>query len=290
MATDSGLSVRSISALALVAIALAVGSCGKSAPLPFDGGRSVRLPSLRAGEPLSAEEQSELIDALLEVYGGADRLPGLGFFRRDDVFLAGGGSIMTNWHVRETWYRPGRVRVNNDYRDGLEQRVLYEETTYLATQGAPELKEAVGDRYQNVLLDYFQHSVPGRLREPGVQVTSLAPQRFEGRDLAVLNVDFGSKPLLELWVDPVGPAIRVLQAVLPLTGDLVAGRSTATTRLVVKEWRRVDGVLVPANQALFVGRADEPLERFGQVDLVEVEVSDDPERDFDDTLFRPAQE
>ena len=52
----------------------------------------------------------------------------------------------------------------------------------------------------------------------------------------------GWNPAFDCWVDPAGPMVVVLEATLPMTGDLVAHTETRQ-RVEYSDFRRVDGLL-----------------------------------------------
>jgi len=72
--------------------------------------------------------------------------------------------------------------------------------------------------------------------------TLLEYKSGESEQVGMHVVVEGWNPAFDCWVDPAGPMVVVLEATLPMTGDLVAHTETRQ-RVEYSDFRRVDGLL-----------------------------------------------
>ncbi len=263
-----------------LAFLVAVGACGDAPPPLVDGARPIEFESVARGEPPSPQEVEELVTRLVEVAGGSVRLGKLRWKRVEDLYLAVTGDILGNQVRATTWVRPDQsVRTLLEYRSGeSEQRIMFRREEYLQPRLA-QLALATGATQQHVEWDWELVRLPVNLLE-AERLTALPVRIEEGRTLIGLSVQLPDlNPPFEAWIDPRGPLLVEVRAILPITADL-STRTQAHHWQRLSDWRRVDGVLLPYRRDLFVeGR------RIGLGEVVSFEVG----LEIPDTVILPKR-
>lgn len=241
-------------ALLLVVGALVPPGCGgdpSSAPV-CDGARPFAIPGLAAGSTPTLTEVEQLIERLVEVYGGADRLSRLAFRRIEDLYLVRTGNPLGNELIGTLWTRPDQsVRTLLQYSSGeTEERVLKRGEPWVRPRFG-SLVRATGASVQHVTWDWEVARLPAILLEAEA-LRPLAAEVVDERLLVGVAVELPQlKPPFEVWIDPAGPLLIETRVVLPITADL-AMRTSAHQRQRFGDWRRVDGLLFPHRRETIV--------------------------------------
>jgi len=258
--------------LALFVVALAAGSCarGGSASLPFDGARPLTLESVKQGKAPTPKELEQIVAAVVDVAGGAERLRRLRWRRVDDLYLAHPADPLGNNVLCTIALRPDEsVTTRLEYRSGfVERRVRFRGEEYFQPRDGT-LTLLTGAAQQYVEWDWEVARLPVLLTEAAA-LEPLAPRVVDGRTLVGMKVDVADlNPKFEAWVDLSGPMIVEVRAVLPIAG----GFSTKTDVIQLQrfsDFRRVGGVLFPFRRHLEVDG-----ERFGLAETRTVELDVD---------------
>ena len=216
---------------------------------PFEGARPLDLACVKEGRAPTRPELETIVRAVVDAAGGETTLRKRAFRRLEDLYLQRSGDPESH-HVRvTTWVRPDQtMRTLLEYKSGeSEQRLMRRGEMYLAARGQP-LSRALGANQQYVEWDWQLAQLPVWLLEasslaPLPPSTGVDPATKRERKLVGMHVVVeGWNPAFDCWVDPAGPMVVVLEATLPMTGDLVAHTETRQ-RVEYSDFRRVDGLL-----------------------------------------------
>ncbi|HET6163669.1 MAG TPA: hypothetical protein VFG37_08375 [Planctomycetota bacterium] len=282
--------MRGIATIALAATALLAAlplGCTRDrarSDAPFEGARPLDLACVKEGRAPTRPELETIVRAVVDAAGGEAALRKRTFRRLEDLYLQLSGDPESH-HVRvTTWVRPDQtMRTLLEYKSGeSEQRLLRRGEMYLSARGQP-LSLALGANQQYVEWDWQLSQLPVWLLE----ASSLAPlppstgvdpaTKRERKRVGMHVVVEGWSPAFDCWVDPAGPMVVVLEAILPMTGDLVAHTETRQ-RVEYSDFRRVDGLLYPFRRDISIGG-----KRFALADTREVV----PAPALPDELFEP---
>ena len=251
---------------------------------PFEGARPLDLACVKEGRAPTRPELETIVRAVVDAAGGETTLRKRAFRRLEDLYLQRSGDPESH-HVRvTTWVRPDQtMRTLLEYKSGeSEQRLMRRGEMYLAARGQP-LSRALGANQQYVEWDWQLAQLPVWLLEasslaPLPPSTGVDPATKRERKLVGMHVVVeGWNPAFDCWVDPAGPMVVVLEATLPMTGDLVAHTETRQ-RVEYSDFRRVDGLLYPFRRDLSIDG-----KRFALADTREVV----PAPTLPDELFEP---
>jgi hypothetical protein len=232
--------------------------CGEvPPPPPFEGARPVVLDSIRNKRTPTSQEIEELVDALIDVAGGAERLERLSWRRIEDLYLARTGNLLGNQVACTTLVRPdSSVRTQLDYLGGeSEARIRLRGQEYhvprVSGQPAPRPIKTVGAARLYAGWDWISARLPVLVSEAS-SLAPLPPREEDGRTLVGVRVDVADlEPKFEAWIDPSGPMIVEARAELPVTGDLTP-RAKAVHSVRFSDFRRVQGILFPFRRDLYV--------------------------------------
>lgn len=251
---------------------------------PFEGARPLDLACVKEGRAPTRPELETIVRAVVDAAGGEAALRKRTFRRLEDLYLQLSGDPESH-HVRvTTWVRPDQtMRTLLEYKSGeSEQRLMQRGVMYLAARGQP-LSRALNANQQYVEWDWQTSQLPVWLLDasslaPLPPSTGVDPATKRERKLVGMHVVVeGWNPAFDCWVDPAGPMIVVLEATLPMTGDLVAKTETRQ-RIEYSDFRRVDGLLHPFRRDVSLGG-----KRFALADTREVVPADS----LPDELFVP---
>ena len=217
--------------------------------VPFEGARPLDLACVKEGRAPTRPELETIVRAVVDAAGGEAALRKRTFRRLEDLYLQRSGDPESH-HVRvTTWMRSDQtIRTLLEYKSGeSEQRLMRRGEMHLAARGQP-LSRALGANQQYVEWDWQLAQLPVWLLEasslaPLPPSTGVDPATKRERKLVGMHVVVeGWNPAFDCWVDPAGPMVVVLEATLPMTGDLVAHTETRQ-RVEYSDFRRVDGLL-----------------------------------------------
>lgn len=238
---------------ALAALLFAAARCSEPQPPPVcDGAQPLALATYARGEPPTQDEVEQLVARLIDVAGGAERLRNLRYKRVEDLYLVQTGDLQSNRLVATTWMRPDEsVRTLLQYSSGEdEERVMLRREEWLRPKHG-SLALATGATQQHVEWDWEVARLPVNLLE----AQELRPLRLEevaGKTLIGLAVKLpGLNPPFEAWIDPAGPLLVEVRAILPVTGDL-SFRTQVDHRQRFGDYRRIDGLLLPHRRETWV--------------------------------------
>jgi hypothetical protein len=278
---------RGIAASTLpLAFAAALG-CSRDparAATPFEGARPLDLACVKEQRAPTREELETLVRALVDVAGGRAALEKRTYRRVEDLYLQRSGDLEGN-HVRvTTWVRPDQtMRTLLEYKAGeTEQRLMRRGEMWIAARGQP-IARALGANQQYVEWDWEIARLPVWLLEasslaPLPPSTGVDPATKRERALVGMHVVVeGWNPAFDCFVDPSGPMVVALEAILPVTGDL-AYHTETKQRVEFSDFRRVDGQLYPFRRDLYLHGS-----RFALADTREVA----PAPTLGDELFEP---
>jgi hypothetical protein len=270
---------RAAGARALAVATLLAGACADEPPPPplFEGARPLALASVRENRAPTQPELEELVEAVIEVAGGAKRLDTLSWKRVEDLYLSHTGMLLDHRIRCTTLVRHDRTcKVQLDYAEGfVECRVMLRAEEFLLPRRNPLDEQdggtlrpqlATGGSQQHVEWDWQVLRLPYLLAE-AASLKPLPPRVVEGRTLVGMVVDVPEfNPKFEAWIDPAGPVIAEVRATLPITADLNV-RSEAVQTQRFSEWKRVHGVLFPFRRDLLIDG-----DRFGLGEARSIEV------------------
>jgi hypothetical protein len=237
--------------LALLLVAPA--GCRREAPPPppFEGARPFELACIKEHRPPTRAELEPLVRALIEVAGGEAALRKTNWRKVEDLYLQRSGDPDSNHVMVTTSLRAAdlALRTELEYHSGqIEQRVLWKGQEYLAARGQP-LAVAMGGNKQYVEWDFEIARLPVWLAE-AANLAPLPSRVVDGRTQIGVHVEVdGWNPPFDCWIDPAGPMVVTVEAVLPITGDLSI-RTSAKQRVRFSDFRRVDGLLFPFRRDL----------------------------------------
>jgi hypothetical protein len=243
----------------LIAAALAGSSCSRdpSAPavpaanVPFEGAKPLELACVKERRPATRAELEQLVRALVEVAGGESALRRVTFRKVEDLYLRRSGDPDSNHVLVTTTVRGADLSLRTllEYHSGqVEQRVFWNKQEYICARGQ-QLAVAMGGNKQYVEWDFEVARMPLWLADASA-LTPLPLRVLDGRVLVGMHAEVeGWNPAFDCYVDPAGPMVVTLEAVLPITGDLVI-RTSATQRVLFSDFRRVNGLLFPFRRDL----------------------------------------
>jgi len=241
------------SAVALLAGLLAAARCSDPPPPPIcDGARPLLLATYARGEPPTQDEVEQLVERLVEVAGGAERLRNLRSKRVEDLYLVQTGDLQGNRMVSTIWTRPDEsVRTLLRYASGEdEERLMLRREEWLRPKHGT-MGLATGATQQHVEWDWEVARLPVNLLE-AQELRPLRLEEVDGRKLIGLAVKLpGLNPPFEAWIDPAGPLQVEIRAIQPITADL-SFRSQADHRQRFGDYRRIDGLLLPHRRETWV--------------------------------------
>lgn len=245
---------RLLPTLVMVALAAAAPiSCRRddaSSP-PFAGAQPFELACVKEHRDPTRAELEPLVRATVEVAGGEAALRRVATRRREDLWLQRSGDPDSNHLLVTTSLRAAdhSLRTLLEYHSGqTAQRLFWKGEEYLSSQGQP-LAVAIAGNKQYVEWDLELALLPVWLVDAS-SLTPLPSRVIDGRVAVGMHVEVeGWNPPFDCWIDPSGPMIVVVEAVLPITGDL-AIRTSAPQRTRFSDWRRVDGLLFPFRRDL----------------------------------------
>jgi hypothetical protein len=240
-------------AVVLSALLLAAARCSDPPPPPLcDGARPLALATYARGEPPTQDEVEQLVLRLVEVAGGVERLRNLRSKHVEDLYLVQTGDLQGNRMVATTWTRPDEsVRTLLRYASGEdEERVMLRREEWLRPKHGT-MALATGATQQHVEWDWEVARLPVNLLE-AEELRPLRLEVVEGKTLIGLSVKLpGLNPPFEAWIDPAGPLLVEIRAILPITADL-SFRTQADHRQRFGDWRRIDGILLAHRRETWV--------------------------------------
>lgn len=240
-------------------------------PAPFEGARWIELDCVKNGTVPTEAEVQTLLDALLEAYGGRERLLGLSYSTRGYQFARFGGT-MSNRADRIVLFRPDdHMRISAQYRSGLEQTLLTGDRSYMAAR-ALDLIEVFAENAVLVRWMYKTQDLPQGMVREGCKVTGLAPLLRDDGVQIPLRVEDANQPALLVFVSPHGPVIRRVESRVTFYGK------ESVQAVEFLELRRVEGILFPFEQRVYI---DDNYTALTDLDEVVVGV------DLPDDLFKP---
>ncbi len=237
---------------------------------PFPGAVRLGTDCFAERRAATPDECREIAAALVEAYGGQERLENLQFHWLLDAYYRR-GTMMSNHATHELWIRPDdHYRLHVDFRGGLAQSLVHEGDTYLALRGESILPTR-GASGQMVWWEYESLRLPVSLLADDVSLNGKQPEEIEGRWLYPIEVQDRQHPDLILWVDPEGPVIRVVDGVLPLDVAQTFA-SSLIKRQTYDEFQRIEGVLVPGKMRIQTNEGSDAWETVTLVESVEFRV------------------
>ena len=248
-------------ATAAVVLVPFASNCNDPPPPPvFEGARPWSAASFREGETPATRAVEQLVDAAIEVAGGASRLHALSWKRVEDVYLSHTSALNSNRAKCTTLVRPDQsIRVHLQYPEGQDElRVMFRGEEYLRplrdvaqSNAQVELRLATGATQQFVVWDWEIARLPAIVAE-AAGLTPLPTRVEDGRTLVGMRVDVAEmNPKFEAWIDLAGPMVVEVRAELPLTSDLSPG-GMASQRTRFSDFRRVKDVLFPFRKEVWV--------------------------------------
>jgi hypothetical protein len=159
---------------------------------------ALAVPSLPAGHAAPAADPRALAEAVVEAYGGRAALEPIRAYRMEGRIAA--RLRGQEGPMRRLFARPDRLRVELDYPDEPELRIVNGAQGWRSIGGDPE--PVSGPLLDAMVLQAARAAVPWVLMEHMAELETIAPQEHMGRRLLGLGLHLEHGLALELYVDP----------------------------------------------------------------------------------------
>jgi len=189
-----------------------------------------------AAEPAAPE----LVDAIVEAYGGRQRLSEVHGYRLEGTIETARG--LTGKVVRVVGL-PDKLRVDLAYPDSPEKRLLIGDQGWRSGHGV--MGEAKGPLLDSMVLPLGRAALPWDLDAHRAEATLIDPISVDGRSLPGLRFPLRDGLSVALWVDLDTHLIRKREASMsmpPMSFTAIYG-----------DHREVDGVVFAFSEGTFAG-------------------------------------
>ncbi|MBI5444970.1 MAG: hypothetical protein HY900_27640 [Deltaproteobacteria bacterium] len=193
--------------------------------------------------PARASEPSDLVDRVVEAYGGTAALERLGTFRAEGEIQA---TIQgTAGTFRRDYQRPDRLRVEIRYPTASEVRILDGEKGWRGDERV--LRRVDGLPKVAMMYQLVRSALPECLVWRRSALQDLGSKAREDAEYRVLRLPWSNELAVTFWIHP--KTYRVVW----VEGSLQLGQSRGSFATKYGNFHEVDGVVFPFLEENFVG-------------------------------------